>query len=163
MTLITLNQGEKLTASLVGKSRENINQHKGVVDQKVSTRDSEWQNAKAIGAELAFCRLVNVYPDLSVLKPGEHDCVFAGATWDVKYIEDPAHNLIVSLSKKDERKRSDFYVVMLAMWENFMEPAEFRYLGYATAKMVFENINHNLPEPAYFVKQGRLIQGLPRG
>ena len=158
MRKITLNQGEKLIANLIGHSRQGINVHKGVYDNRVhKEEDPEWSKALATAAELAFCRMVNCYPDLSVLKPGQHDCVYAGYTWDVKYILNPTHNLLVTLGKEAEEKRSDYYVLFLAEWENFIQPAVFHYLGYATASMVFDGpIRYSLPKPAYCVYQAQL-------
>lgn len=59
-------------------------------------------------AELAFCRLANVYPNLETERPGSVDCVVNGRTVDIKWTP----RLDGSLVLKPRRRPVDAYVLM---------------------------------------------------
>jgi hypothetical protein len=103
-------------------------------------------NAEAIGAELAYCRLNNIYPNLNLNGFETHDCILAdGTKVNVKFSRytNPNYHLIVQIKKYDTYP--DIYALMVGKWPTY------RYIGYVPKHEVIrpERINRDLPVPAY--------------
>lgn len=83
-------------------------------------------------AELIFCRMANVYPNLETKKPGGADCIVRGLSIDVKWTP----RLNGGLLLKQNRVRVDGYVLMRG-----------RYLcaGWMPADMVIDRYLTDLP------------------
>lgn len=75
----------KLLASLLGGVRSLVNRGQGVKDAKIGPQDGFTADQDAIIGELAFAKLHNVWPDLS-LRPrsGSADLVVKGKRIDIK-------------------------------------------------------------------------------
>lgn len=112
----------------------------------ISGLDDLTNNTNAIGAELAFCRIHNIYPNLNLNGFERHDCTLPdGTKVDVKYSphENPNYHLIVQI--KNYKKYPDVYALMTGTWPIY------HYWGYVPKKDIIrpERINNNLPVPAY--------------
>lgn len=121
--------------------------------------DQDHGDTDILGAcgELAFCKLANVYPDMTVSpRQGGVDCTMpSGTTVDVKTIRSARHNLLKRPSKGE---CADVFVLMLRATEY-----EYTYLGYATKSELVQpgrltDLSHG---PTYLVGQQELHPQLP--
>lgn len=72
--VVELSQGEQTTARWLAGQRHAQNRAGGVKDRQVGPQSAEATDLEGIGAELAFCLMWNVWPDLSpALRRGGHD------------------------------------------------------------------------------------------
>jgi|26BtaG_2_1085354.scaffolds.fasta_scaffold71528_1 hypothetical protein len=150
--MIKLNAIEQgLVLILVEKRREeNLKSDYTFEDMNLGDNNAEEKMKNAIGAELAFCKLVNSYPDLQYKDRRISDTRLSnGKTVDVKNTDKEEGNLLVPLWK--DRKQSDIYVLMIGTFP------EYRCAGYAAKDEVFLDQNISDPglhgRPVYFVRQ----------
>ena len=86
----TLTESEQLIAKFVAEQRTANNRNAGTVNMRKSEMSDFEIDLQGFGGELAFCRMANVFPDLTVhnrsASKGEDqgDCVFNGQRIDVK-------------------------------------------------------------------------------
>lgn len=128
-TMIVLTNAEKRTSEYIGRARwENVDWRKEIIDDKVD--DPPVWLAHTFGAELAYCRMRNVYPELDVRGPSHIDAILGnGDTVDVKKIDKPFHSLIRSAQFLNKSKLPDIYSLMFEA-----EPWVFVYCGSMTSK-----------------------------
>ena len=103
-------------------------------------------NIQAIGAEIAFCRAANIYPNLNLNGFEEWDCILPGGTKvNVKQSpkQDPNLDLLVQI--KNYKRYPDIYVLMIGEFPTC------RHAGWIEKEKVIrpERINYHLPKPAY--------------
>jgi len=63
---ITLNESEIRIAKWLAKMRFHNNRQSSIMDKKIGKQSAEETDLNGIGAEMAFCKLVNVYPDFTI-------------------------------------------------------------------------------------------------
>ena len=127
---ITLNEVEQRLAKYLATSRTAANRGAGVMNGKLSTQSDAEIDLDGVGAELAFCRLMNVYPDLSLdLRSGGADCIWAGRTLDVKQTRYHAGRLIAI--RKKAVHPCDLYALMIGAFPTY------RFAGMATSDQLF--------------------------
>jgi hypothetical protein len=84
----TLNNAEQWLTKALAKARMASNKQAGVTERKLCDQAPEEINLNGIGAEIAFCKELNIYPDISVEQPGDFHIADAtlpdGRTVDVK-------------------------------------------------------------------------------
>ena len=98
--VLTLDEGEQRVARGLGKLRAEANRTAGVVDQKRSASSGVEIDIDGIGAELAFAKLMNVYPDLGISpRQGSADAELAGVRIDVKTTRHP-HGRLFAMPHK---------------------------------------------------------------
>ena len=120
---ITLTIPEQRLAQFLAKSRYETNRRKGTTNLKVSPETVEIIELEGISAELAFCRYINVYPDLD-LTISDWDCVLPnGAKVDVKTTMHQNGKLLSHLNKKS--KQIDVFVLAIGKFPTY------RFAGYA--------------------------------
>ena len=120
---ITLTVPEQRLAQFLAKSRYETNRRKGTTNLKVSHETVETIVLEGIAAELAFCRYVNVYPDLD-LKITDWDCVLPnGAKVDIKTTMHANGRLLSHPNKKN--KQIDVFVLAIGKFPTY------RFAGYA--------------------------------
>lgn len=97
---------------------------------------------QGFGAEIAFCKLFNVYPDLSIDGPARAGCditLHDGRTIEIKSIDAPWKNLIAPLNTAD-KPRPDYFGLMVCNspyyeWmgaipaDEFLVPGRLKNLG----------------------------------
>ena len=66
--VVTLNDAEQRLARYLARQRYESNRNQGVTNNRVGPQSDEVTDLEGIAAEIAFCKLFNVYPDL------EHSC-----------------------------------------------------------------------------------------
>jgi hypothetical protein len=86
MNKIKLNKIEQKLAKLVAKERYDTNRENKVVNNRIGKQSNEQTDLNGIGAEIAFCKYANLYPDYSVFpRKGGADCISrTGKKIDVK-------------------------------------------------------------------------------
>src|SRR5262252_4238780 len=96
----TLNNVEQSLARFIGRERSSSNREAGVTNGRRGPQSDAETDLDGIGAELAFCHLFNVYPDLSINpRRGGADATWIGWKVDVKATRYATGSLITLPSK----------------------------------------------------------------
>lgn len=132
-----LTKEEQAICRFIAKQRNLQDRRSNVHDSIVTNKQTAQQiDLEGIGAEVAFCRFSNIYPDLTTEpRRGGYDCIMPdGTTVDVKscrYVDNPY--LVVKHTKKISD--ADRYVLMVGKFP------EYSYAGYLPAKEVIDGKN----------------------
>jgi hypothetical protein len=148
---VELNTTEQSLAKLLAKSRYEANRNSGVWNARIGPQSDETTDLEGIGAELAFCRIANVYPDLTIDSHPEEDALtHCGRRVDVKGTRYERGHLLAVLGKAG--KAADIYVLVVGTFPRY------RIAGMAYAEEVFkdENIKDFGYGPTYAVPQRNL-------
>lgn len=111
---VTLSKTELFLAQKWGEARYNNARSKGVFDAKIGDQSCAYTDQEGMAAELAFCKLFNIYPDLNLALDHEYDCEYKGKKVDVKVTKYKTGKLLATLKKK----ASDIDVFALMVGEN---------------------------------------------
>jgi hypothetical protein len=123
-TKIVLNEAEQRLAKFLAKSRYMKNRQSNTKDGKVGPQDCETTDLEGIAAEIAFCKMVNVYPDLQLDERPEHDATLpCGTTVDVKATKYKNGKLLAVPGKVDKSDGLDTYSLVVG---EFPGPYEFK-------------------------------------
>lgn len=111
-----------------------------------------WAEIHAYGAEIAFCKHYNVFPDLSAGVYNMYDCIVDGKKIDVKHTTRPNGKLMVKA--KGWTDPPDYFAMLTGKFPVY------RYVGFMPAAdlLVPERIDESLPFPAYVATQNELIR-----
>jgi hypothetical protein len=148
---MTLNAAEQKLARFLALSRTSINRQAGVTNAKRADLTDAEIDLDGVGAELAWCRLANVYPDLTLSpRSGGADATWAGRTVDVKTTRYVTGKLIAVPSKV--HAPCDLYALMIGTFPTY------RFVGLATADhlLAAENIRNLGHGPTYTLEQDAL-------
>lgn len=109
----------------MARVRSEYSRKANLIDMKVSSESGLAIDTLGAGGELAYCRLMNVYPDLDPHTLNIADCTLhdgsaAGTLVDVKTTSNPEGKLYVAPWK---RGKVDLFVLMVA------NPPTFTYRG----------------------------------
>lgn len=155
-TKITLTDAEQKLAIYLGKKRHQAARGANVKNVKIGPQPDEQTDLEGIAAEIAFCKLVNSYPDLDVgARSGGYDCILhSGKTVDVKATTYKTGRLLAPLKKT--LGDSDIYVLMVGEFPSY----EFK--GWAKAEdLINENSIITIKTNAtYGLSQGQLSADL---
>ena len=113
----------------MGRARENNNITNKTKDGKMGTQDSLQANIEAVGAELAVCKYLNVYPDFDLDSWAVADCIFHGYTVDVKWSHRDEADMVAK--KKKPSMTCDIYIRVCG------HLPEYKILGYCSGKELF--------------------------
>lgn len=92
----------------------------GLIDKKVSEKDSLENRIQATGAEFAVAKLYNVYVDLTTnIRRGGKDLFINGYRVDVKHSDKLYANLIVHLDDRDYQDVDIFFLAVGLMPEYY--------------------------------------------
>jgi hypothetical protein len=151
---VTLNEAEQRLARYLGRARHDTNTAAGVPLTRCDrTRSGEEIHIEGVGAEIAFCKLFNVYPDFSVTpRVGGSDAVWGGRTVDVKTTSHPSGRLLARPNKRDDP--SDLYVLMVGTFPTY------RCAGFVTPAALFmaERLTNPGHGACYAINQRDLLQ-----
>lgn len=129
---ITLSDFEIKIAKRLGSMRHNNARTHGIVDAKVGDQSNEETDVESMAAEIAFCKIHNLYPDLQIAVIPDFDAVLpCGAKVDVKQTKYRNGRLLARLNKKE--KPADIYVLMTGTIPTFTER------GGLAAEMLFQD------------------------
>jgi len=147
----TLTDSEQLIARFVAKQRSGNNRNAGTVNMRKSEMSDFEIDLQGFGGELAFCRLANVFPDLTVhnrsASKGEDqgDCILNGQRIDVKTSKKAEAALWVPVRKIGT---ADAYALMTGKFPTF------RLVGMADVETVK---NEKVWNDSHVVNQDKLI------
>lgn len=154
---VVLDDGEQAVARLLAESRYSSNRGAGVVDRKIGPQSASETDLNGVGAEIAFCKMINVYPDLSISpRSGGRDLVMPnGACVDVKTTKYPDGMLLATLKKT--AIGVDVFVLVVG------QMPEYTYIGWQYRDVL---INKNSIVdlgygPTYGLEQWELIKTVP--
>lgn len=151
--LVELDESERLLARVVAAMRTGLSRISGTPDSKRSNRDGFEIDLEGVGGELAFAKMMNLFPDFGALpRSGGRDFTSRKKqSIDVKTTDHPNGNLLVSTSKVSDP--CDLYVLMIGAFPSY------EYVGYAPKETVFMESNHvTLPHgKAYRVMREELV------
>lgn len=120
MIEVTLTESEQAIARYMAKRRQQYARSNGIKDQKIGAQSGEEGDLNGFGAELAFARISNTYPDLSVnhdVLP-DADVVFrTGHTIDVKVTKYRNGHLIAQPGKS--KSQVDLYACMIGEFPTY--------------------------------------------
>lgn len=133
---IELTASEMAIANVVAAMRTTCNRAAGIVERKIGSHSSYQMDVDGFAAELAFCKAMNLHPDLSVANQTlTHDCVARnGKTIDVKTTRHVGGRLLVTPNKKDSQ--TEVYALVVGT------PPAFDVIGYAYKEEVFAERNY---------------------
>lgn len=152
---VTLTPMEIEMTDYLYRGRMENAKRKAMYDLKKSTLDSEYVHYHGAGAEIAFCRQFNLYPDTDTnrdrkdLTPADAILPF-GTTVDVKVTNYPNGHLMVDVDKAD--RLADVYYLAIG------EVPTFKLVGWMTAnKLIREHRIGTLGRtPTYNARQDEL-------
>jgi len=131
---VKLNEAEQRLAVFLAKRITSNNRNKGAKNTPYAGRSQLDIDTDGFGAEIAFCKLFNYYPDLSIaVRVGSPDVVTRGKkTIDVKNTEVLHPQLFVKKSKMGQSKATDFYAFMVGKFPTY------NYIGFVTHAQVLK-------------------------
>jgi len=118
----TLTESEQIIAKFVAEQRTSNNRNANTTNMRQSERTDFEIDLQGFAGELAFCRMANVFPDLTVhnrsASKGEDngDCVVLGRRIDVKTSFRPDSALWV---QKHKIGTADAYALMVGTFPTF--------------------------------------------
>jgi len=132
---ISLSENEQRLAKFIAKSRYANARSKNIKDLKIGDQSNEEVDLEGFGAELAFCKVMNIYPDLETgdLLP-TYDCISRlGVTYDVKSTKHKDGHLLATLKKKNNPP--DKYVLIIG------EFPDYQIVGEIGAEELLQDVN----------------------
>ena len=120
MHKISLNENEQRLAKFLAKSRYETNRANNVVDLKIGSDSNEYVDLEGMAAEIAYCKLMNLYVDMETDPPEmpSFDCDSRlGVRVDVKSTKYRDGHLIATLRKA--KKPADKYVLVVGEFPSY--------------------------------------------
>jgi len=116
---ITLSENEQRLAKFIARSRYENARSNNVKDMKMGSQSNEETDLEGFGAELAYCKLMNLFPDLETGDSlPNFDCVSRlGVTIDVKATKRKSGHLLATLKKKNNPP--DKYVLIVGEFPSY--------------------------------------------
>ena len=148
---ITLDSYERKIVTEIAMDRQKNNIDRGSRSFKMGGGDDLLINIEGTGGEFAFCKLKNIYPDMTIDHPIPFDCYINGHGYiDVKTTKKPNGMLLVGVWKS--RSIPDYYALMVGEFPTY----EFK--GFFPGQEVFKpenlvNLGHG---ETYGIEQDRL-------
>ncbi len=157
---ILLNPVEQRLCRYVARCRHENNRKSGIVNARIGWQSDEETDLEGIAAEVAFCRLQNVYPDLSIDvrssgKGQDHkfDCVLhTGETVDVKATVYATGHLLAA-PWKGTGSPPDLYALMVGKFPSYTFKGFMPGVELLSQKRL-GNMGHG---PTYIAKQSELF------
>ena len=147
----TLTESEQLIAKFVAETRTANNRNAGIGNNRRSEMSDFEVDLQGFAGELAFCRLANVFPDLTVhnrsAAKGQDngDCILNGLRIDVKTSKRPDSGLWVG---KRKIGTADAYALMVGTFPTF------KLIGLANTEDVIKGRLHN---DSWVLPQDKLV------
>ncbi len=132
-TEIILNPIEMGVAKFIAKHRDEMNRKNGLKSANISVQSDLEIHINGCGAEFAFCKLFNTYPDFDVYsrktEDDQGDAILFGKKVDVKTTKLENGNLIAP-QWKNNSKEIELYALMIGelpiyIFKGFMTKKEF--------------------------------------
>lgn len=152
---VTLNYQEQVVIKEIALARHLTNIDRGSKSYKMGNGDDLQINLDGTAGEFAFCKLKNIYPDMSIEQPMPFDCVIDKHGFiDVKTTNKPHGMLLVGVWKT--RSIPAYYALMVG------EMPTYELKGFFPGPEVFkpENIVNLGYGDTYGISQDRLFKDL---
>ena len=134
MDPVTLDKTEQDIAEALAKRRYNAARQAGVSNAKIGPQSNWKTDLEGIGSEFAFCKLFNLFPDLTVgARKGGHDCVLLDYKVDVKSTKYKTGRLLARKTKSLED--ADIYALMIGEFPTY------RFVGWAWGQELLREEN----------------------
>lgn len=131
--MVTLNEVEQRLARFLATSRHMANRREGVPNERIGPQSDEETDLEGIAAEIAYCKIHNLYPDMQLEKREAADCYsFEHGSIDVKGTTRPNGHLLVRLQKV-QKGAVDTYALMIGRFPSY------RFAGWEYAKNVLRD------------------------
>jgi len=131
---VTLTDWEFRICEMLAAERYRSARQGGVTDAQVGPQDSTMTDLVGICGEFAFCKALNVYPDLTISpRSGSVDARIGGMTIDVKTTVRESGRLLATLKKASHT--CDVYVLAVGQDLNY------RLAGWAFSDELIDEIN----------------------
>tara|TARA_R100001443_G_scaffold15798_1_gene25563 strand:+ start:1009 stop:1473 length:465 start_codon:yes stop_codon:yes gene_type:complete len=132
---VNLDNGEVLMATMIGLMRNSVSRAAHIQDGKRGNLDPQTMDIDGMGAEVAFCKHMNLYPDFSLCPQKlTFDCLTKeGNKVDVKQTHYPEGRLLVAPEKI--QSETTHYVLVTG------RIPKFKVVGYLEKDDVFEKEN----------------------
>ena len=131
---IELNKAEQRLAKYLAKARYQKNRSTNTENQKIGPQSNEETDLNGIGAEIAFCKYFNLYPDLSTEhRPKEDVVMHDGISVDTKTTKYNNGHLLAPIWKK--KISTDFYALLVGDFPTY------RFAGFISGKELFSDKN----------------------
>lgn len=115
--MIELSQAEQQLAKYLAKLRNEKSRTRKTENKRIGPQDDFTTDLEGIGAELAFCKMFNLYPDLEC-KAGDYDAMdHEGNRVDVKATKYKNGHLLAVPWKKG--KEPDVYVLLVGEFPSY--------------------------------------------
>jgi len=115
---IKLTENEQRLAKFIARSRYENARANNVKDMKMGGQSNEETDLEGFGAELAYCKLMNLFPDLDTDSYPNFDCISRfGVTIDVKTTKRKNGHLLATLKKKNNPP--DKYVLVVGEFPSY--------------------------------------------
>lgn len=150
-TTITLSNFELKICELIAKNRYTNNRINCVKNSKIGAQSDEETDFEGICAEVAFCKLYNLYPDLSIhtrnIDTDEGDVKLNGLSIDIKTTKYKNGKLLAAPWKKIT---GDLFALMVGtaptyVFKGFMKqndlliPSRLGNLGHGPTYIAYQN------------------------
>lgn len=146
--VITLNGVEQALVKHLAKKRFEHDRSIGAKATIYHDEQAMKNEIDALGAEFAYCKLMNCYPDTDSTHFLPFDALLkTGETVDVKQTRRPNGRLLVKT--KDRDQLPDMYALMVGEFPNY------RFAGHIDSRELMreERVDKSLPHPAYSATQ----------
>jgi hypothetical protein len=154
---IELSPCEIAVATMIAKGRNDANRKAGIPVSRHSKEDWMTVELQGIGAELAYCRMCNIYPDFTLhIRQGGEDCIMqCGLRVDVKATHHENGVLLVPTTKPIGDV--DLYALMIGRFPKY------KFVGWVEAEKAQRPVNLKLwgDNQVYVIGQDQLIQCFP--
>lgn len=115
---VILNPQEQALCRYLAKLRHKNARNKNVKNNKIGSQSDEMTDLEGIGGEVAFCKLFNLYPDISIevrnSKTDKGDAILNGFVIDVKTTRYKNGRLLAAPWKEPS---VDLYALMIGQIE----------------------------------------------
>jgi hypothetical protein len=99
--IVKLNEVEQKLAIFLAKKRHQANRSSNTTNRKIGGQSDEQTDLEGVGAEIAYCKIMNVYPDMDLdHRPPDDATLSDGRTVDVKATRYKSGRLVVVPWKK---------------------------------------------------------------
>ena len=130
---ITLNEVETRLARFVARRRYELARENNRPNLKMGGQSNEITDLDGVAGEIAFCKVMNVYPNLVIGEVDEYDADILSGTVDVKTTKYRNGRLLAVRSKK--MRQADLYALITGTIPNY------RFVGMATGEELFQEEN----------------------
>lgn len=157
-TRIQLNEAEQRLAKFLAKARYEKNRSTNTKDGKIGPQDCSVTDLEGIAAEIAFCKMVNVYPDMQLEERPTFDATLpCGMTVDVKATKYKNGRLLAVTGKAGKSSGLDVYSLIVG---EFPGPYEFKGFMKSEELLRQERLTDLGHGPTFAADQKELVEQL---